>query len=331
MTIRSGMLAAGLLVTVGAGIAFGGGALTGGSKVRGKFTTVNGTGWLNSLDDAKAEAKRTGKPILLLSMFGKLDEEMPCANARTLRATLFKDPDFKAFAKNDVVLAWEMVRPVPHVTIDLGDGKRVVRTVRGNAVMYLLNAEGKVFDAFPGVYTKEDFLPAARESIEGYKAKGESGVLAFHKAMAQVVGPSPITRGKAVLESPTLQLIGARAIQGASVPRTTDPAKLAFYLGARNLTDLSLTPMSTKQAVAATLGPNSPIKDPKEIARQIILADSRLNIERTRPVVHLWLASEKRLPTPAEARDAVLGTILKIPYKDPYLGLRDVLLPGTAE
>ena len=47
-----------------------------------KKTNVDGIGWFASLPDALAEAKRTDKPILLLSMFGRLDEEMPCANAR---------------------------------------------------------------------------------------------------------------------------------------------------------------------------------------------------------------------------------------------------------
>ena len=50
---------------------------------------------------------------------------------------------------------------------------------------------------------------------------------------------------------------------------------------------------------------------------------------RTRAVVHSYFASLKALPTPDEAREAVLGTILKIPYKDPTMGLDDVLLPGT--
>ena len=30
-----------------------------------------------------------------------------------------------------------------------------------------------------------------------------------------------------------------------------------------------------------------------------------------------------------EARDAVLMDLLKIPYKDPYFGLKDLLMPGT--
>ena len=159
MTWKTGIATMGLAGTAAvAAYAFGGAART---------TQVNGVAWRNSLADAQAEARRTGKPILLLSMFGKIDEAMPCANARTLRATLFKDPEFRAFVEKEAIPAWEMVRPVPRVTIDFGNGKQLVRTVRGNAVMYLVSPEGKVFDAFPGVYTKDDFLPAASPAAHG--------------------------------------------------------------------------------------------------------------------------------------------------------------------
>ena len=81
-----------------------------------KKTMVNGVGWYASFSDALTESKRTQKPILLLSMFGRLDEDMPCANARTLRATLFKDPEFRKLVSDDVIPAWEMVRAVPENT-----------------------------------------------------------------------------------------------------------------------------------------------------------------------------------------------------------------------
>jgi hypothetical protein len=54
-------------------------------------------------------------------------------------------------------------------------------------------------------------------------------------------------------------------------------------------------------------------------------------MESIRPVVHAYLASESDLPTVGQARDNILEKILKIPYKDPYFGLKDVLLPGTPD
>lgn len=289
---------------------------------------MNGTPWRNSLADAEAEAKRTGKPILLLSMFGKLDEEMPCANARTLRATLFKDPDFRAFVEKEAIPAWEMVRPVPRVTIDFGDGKKVVRTVRGNAVMYLVNADGKVFDAFPGIYTKDDFLPAARESIARLAKAKEADVVAYHAQLARDIPNSRITLGKTFSEAPTLNLMGARPfVPTVNTPITASmaPERVRFLTNAARLTDMSLTPAPVETVVAQFARGVAPV----DIPQTILKSDSSTNMQRTRPVVHLYFASEKNLPIPAEARDVVLSTILKIPYKDPTMGLTDVLMPGT--
>jgi len=295
-----------------------------------KKTNVNGIGWHDSAQAAFAEAKKSDKPVLLMSMFGKLDEDMPCANARTLRATLFNDPEFKELVSNDVIPAWEMVRAVPKVEIDLGDGKKIKRTVRGNAVMYLCNSSGKVIDAFPGVYTKEDFMPMIRESIRELAHADAATVIAYHKARGKMIGRTGITTGKLAVEGPTLNLIGAPAIRGAQInEQTTDPARALFLRAARNLTDASLTPMPAEEIVPMLTGAPLEGRDPKEVAKQIMRNDSKLNMERTRPVIHLWMASEKQLPTPAQARDTVLETILKIPYKDPYFGLKDVLLPGT--
>lgn len=297
---------------------------------RPKKTEVHGIGWFDAFDDAKAEARRTGKPVLFLSMFGRLDEEMPCANARTLRATLFKDPDFKNLVTDDVIPAWEMVRAVPKVEIDLGDGKKIVRTVRGNAVMYLCNSDGHVLDAFPGVYTVDDFLPAVQESLRELAKADLETRRAFHKSRGKMPPRTGATTGKMMLESPTLNLIGAPAITGVPVDlKTDDPARRQFLLAASRISDASLTPLPAREVVASLTGAPLDGRNPHDVAAQILRNDSRINMERVRPVVHLWLASEDRVRTPAEARDTVLETILKIPYKDPYFGLKDVLLPGT--
>ncbi|MCW5947376.1 MAG: hypothetical protein KIT74_10145 [Fimbriimonadales bacterium] len=293
-------------------------------------TDVHGVGWFDSFDDARIEARRTGKPILFLSMFGSLGEEMPCANARTLRATLFRDPRFLELVKSDVIPAWEMVRAVPKVTIDLGEGEKIVRTVRGNAVLYLCNPDGTVVDAYPGVYTADDFLPMVRESIAELIGEDFEAVREYHKARGRIPEPTRITMGKMMLESPTLELIGAPATTGANESvATNDPDRQRFIAAAMRLSDASLTPRTVPEALALAAGPSSAIGDATEVAAEILRRDSELNMTRTRPVVHLFFASEKRLPTPMEARDAILETILKIPYKDPYFGLRDVLLPGT--
>lgn len=299
------------------------------------ITSVNGVDWRNTMAPAIREAKKTGKPILLLSMFGRIDEKMPCANARTLRATLFKDPAFMSLVKNRVIPAWEMVRKVPKVTIDLGDGKTLVRTVRGNAVMYLCNAEGKVVDAFPGVYTAGDFMPLIESSLASLVRAKTQEVLAYHDQEAAKTANALRTRatvGKSVMESPTLDLMGALQSQGAQPDlgqKVSDPKRLRYLRAAATVTDSSLAP-GRVDTVLKRIQPKLDASDPR-VGLEVMKIDSRINVERVRPVIHAWLASLTELPTPNEAREAVLINILKIPYKDPYWGLKDVLLPGTPE
>jgi hypothetical protein len=299
----------------------------GGGKV--KKTNVHGVAWHASFPEACQEAKRANKPILFLSMFGKLDEEMPCANARTLRATLFKDPEFKKLISNDVIPAWEMVRAVPKVEIDLGDGKKIKRTVRGNAVMYLCTPDGKVMDAFPGVYTPEDFMPMVKESI-GKCQMSEQEIIAWHEANGKFPQSTRVTLSKSGTESPTLSLLGAKAVNGAfKMEQTTDPKRRRFYQAAYGLRDMSLTPLTSEEISWAVTGKPVAERTPEEVGQEILKSDSRQNVTNIRGVIHFWLASEKQLPTPDQARDTVLESILKIPYKDPFFGLKDIFIPGT--
>lgn len=311
-----------LIVAVGS-FAFAG--LTGAKK-----TNVNGIDWYATFDDAKARAKQTGKPILLLSMFGHLDEKMPCANARTLRATLFNDPEFKRFANEEAIVAWEMVREVPKVTIDFGNGNKLERTVRGNAVMYLCNSDGKVIDAYPGIYTASDFFPMVRESIEKLNSSSTERVLAWHEGLAKLPRSFAATVSKAASESPTLDLIGTPLFAGAKTDeQPADPKRIRFFLAAARTSDLSLAPMRASLVSSRVIGQPDANRTPEQIGKEIMERDSQQNVTFMRSIIHCWIASLKELPTPEQARNDVLETILKIPYKDPYMGLNEIAIPGT--
>jgi hypothetical protein len=44
------------------------------------------------------------------------------------------------------------------VTIDFGDGRRIERTLTGNSIHYILDENGEVIDALPGLYSPKTFL-----------------------------------------------------------------------------------------------------------------------------------------------------------------------------
>jgi len=125
--------------------------------------------WRTNFDDAKAEAQRTGKPILSLRLLGNLDEELSCANSRFFRTTLYANKEVSDYLRDHFVLHWKSVRPVPHITIDFGDGRKIDRTITGNSIHYVLDAKGEVIDALPGLYGAPAFLTGLKNAEQTAK------------------------------------------------------------------------------------------------------------------------------------------------------------------
>jgi hypothetical protein len=114
--------------------------------------------WYTDLTAAVAAARREGKPILSLRLLGKLTDEFSCANSRYFRTTLYANHEISDYLRTHFVLHWQSVRPVPRVTIDFGDGRKLERTITGNSVHWVLDPEGRPFDALPGLYGPQAFL-----------------------------------------------------------------------------------------------------------------------------------------------------------------------------
>jgi hypothetical protein len=117
-----------------------------------KDSYLSGLYWYTDLDQAKAAARASGKPILSLRLLGKLNEEFSCANSRFFRTVLYSNSQMSIMLRDRFILHWQSVRPVPKVTIDFGDGRKLERTLTGNSIHYVLDAEGRPIDALPGLY-----------------------------------------------------------------------------------------------------------------------------------------------------------------------------------
>lgn len=121
--------------------------------------------WFTDFAKAQNASKQTGKPILSLRLLGKLDEEYSCANSRFFRTTLYPNPAVSEFLRDNFVLHWKSVRPVPRVTIDFGDGRKIERTVTGNSIHYVLAPDGIPIDALPGLYSASTFLSGLSNAL----------------------------------------------------------------------------------------------------------------------------------------------------------------------
>jgi hypothetical protein len=145
--------------------------------------------WHTDFVEAKSEAQRTGRPILSLRLLGNLDEEFSCANSRFFRTTLYANKEVSDYLRDHFVLHWKSVRPVPRITIDMGDGRKIERTITGNSIHYVLDANGEVVDALPGLYGPRAFLAGLKNAEETalrtarVDAVARSGLLeSFHLA-----------------------------------------------------------------------------------------------------------------------------------------------------
>jgi hypothetical protein len=123
-----------------------------------KNSYLSGVYWYTDMGEAKAAAKKSGKPILSLRLLGNLSDEFSCANSRFFRTILYSNATISKKLREDFVLHWKSVRPVPLVTIDFGDGRKLERTLTGNSIHYILDVEGRIIEALPGLYGPNAFL-----------------------------------------------------------------------------------------------------------------------------------------------------------------------------
>ncbi|MBV9959240.1 MAG: hypothetical protein JO360_12515 [Acidobacteria bacterium] len=150
--------------------------------------------WYTDLEKAQAESRASGKPILSLRLLGNLSEEYSCANSRFFRTVLYADKTVADVLRERFVLHWKSVRPAPRVTIDYGDGRKLERTLTGNSIHYVLNGEGEVIDALPGLYGPQGFLRALTQAETVAKQlAGKSSyerlemLVSYHKAQVDAI------------------------------------------------------------------------------------------------------------------------------------------------
>lgn len=145
--------------------------------------------WFTNLNEAEAAARASGKPILSLRLLGNLNEEYTCANSRFFRTTLYPNAEVSSYLRDHFILHWQSVRPVPRITIDMGDGRRIERTITGNSIHYILDANGNPIDALPGLYGAKTFVAelqraeaAEQQSSKLTGAERERFLVDFHSA-----------------------------------------------------------------------------------------------------------------------------------------------------
>ncbi len=150
-----------------------------------RYCSRSGLYWHTDFESAQAAARKSGKPILSLRLLGNLTDEYSCANSRFFRTTLYANEEVSRLLRDNFVLHWKSVRPVPVVTIDFGDGRKLQRTLTGNSIHYVLTSNLEVVEALPGLYGPKAFQSQLKDSLEAVRQMSEMDSQQRSEAIAQ--------------------------------------------------------------------------------------------------------------------------------------------------
>ncbi len=310
--------------------------------------------WYTDFEQARAAAASSGKPILSLRMLGNLDEDFSCANSRFFRTTLYANEEISKLLRENYVLHWKSVRPVPKVTIDFGDGRKLARTLTGNSIHYVLTPGGEVVEALPGLYGPQTFLSKldgalslVRNLAAMSQADCQRALAAYHGGRFAALSKqfaSDLQRAKieaslvaAAIARPKVA-IEARLIT-AALPLAADPMRLeddnvwqaiaALHADQAKIDNSSRELIRSENPTAAIAGllaiTKRRVEDPLvrlvQTLETSIALDSVKNEYRLHRQIHQWLADPNHRPDVDQLNERVYAELFLTPSSDPWLGL----------
>src|SRR5262249_39657578 len=126
---------------------------------------------------------------------GKLTDEFSCANSRYFRTSLYANHEIGDYLREHFILHWQTVRPVPHVTIDFGDGRKLERTLTGNSIHWAVDCGVSPVDARPGLYGRLASLRDLKLTEAGMQAtarlddgRPNASFVAYRRSRLQTIG-----------------------------------------------------------------------------------------------------------------------------------------------
>ena len=267
--------------------------------------------WNTDLEAAKREAAREHKPILMLRLLGNLSDEYSCANSRFFRVVFYPQSEINARLKRDFVLCWTSERPVPVVTIDMGDGRKLKRTLTGNSAHYLLDSSGRPLDVFPGLSTPaafESWLQNAQKLASDFTAQPATERAAFLAKWHEDELRQSLTQGLTPVVSPSFGQI--KPPDEATINRQI-AARLQQVFKSNPLESTApiLTVAQTRASAAASFAVS------KMVVESPVLGSSGFGFPTTRPSFLLGTPNSF-LDAPTRARIAAMNPLGASPVQN---------------
>jgi len=191
------------------------------------------------------------------------------------------------------IVHWESVRPAPHMTIDFGDGRRIERTVTGNSLHYILDADGDVLDVLPGLVGPGDFMTALTRAeelatrVSAIQGEDKKRFIAdFHRDRLREEGDRrPATGGQAA-------------------------EKVVLDANSRALMRLKSRRVYSDTSFARVV----------ETFERATARDSLKNVTELRPMIDAWFARNE-IEDIDRLTDRIYAEVFLTPSRDPWLGL----------
>jgi hypothetical protein len=298
--------------------------------------------WHTDLEQAKAEARRLGRPILSLHLLGRLDEELSCANSRFFRTLLYSDESIAALLRNEFVLHWHSVREVPRVTIELGDGRVIRQTIAGNSAHYLLGANGAPLDVLPGLHSAAAFRDQLERWLTLHRTLTPASLLAYHRERFRLASARAVELGidgatypgqqpawNAQRQAQSKAFTEVRVLRQVKAGERTIVRQMneLFALGEQGKKDVqfsesTLELMKSKQELTGQLLDN---------LRRTVAADTVFNEYELHRRAHEWFVNGE-VGDLVSLNERVYDELFLTPSSDPWLGLQpDSVFTGIEE
>ena len=136
---------------------------------------------------------------------------------------LHGDPDVSSYLRRNFILHWSSERPVPKVRVDYGDGRVWETTLTGNSIHYVLDKEGNVFDALPGLWDPVSFVLTLENVAR--RMKGEKQLVLSLPTLSATEARDKSEAERATRLSPSKAMSQARVVR--DVATDSGPNKAA--------------------------------------------------------------------------------------------------------
>ena len=271
-----------------------------------------------------------------------MTEEFSCANSRFFRTTLYANESISKYLRDNYVLHWQSVRPVPKVTIDFGDGRVLNRTITGNSAHYLLTEDGKTIDCLPGLYGAVPFkawLVSGTELASRVAAAPESKqqqlVQQHHSDRIESLN-TQLTNHMSVVEPKFTNVRSVETYDSFMNDRLWQ--KLAYrHRSWSRLDKASKALIGTENPIGKTAAPIAAEAVPIAVTKSFVETpmvrmfrqlENNIGIDSVRNEyvlhrrIHQWFADSQKPFELEQLNERVYAQLFLTPSSDPWLGLK---------